>query len=143
MALVRPGNGPRVYDLAAALQHVAPRIALLDLTADRVGEGLFRQLVADPVVRTPGPERTAETVHRRVDSDSPRQPAPRGFEGGAAGPPSLAPAGGAGASPRSTEGLLPSPTAIARRHPSHFRSRQLPPREALPDHRERREQLVG
>ena len=64
-------RAPGLHDLAPALQHVATGVALLDLTADRVGQGLLRQL--------------SDASHSR------QQNAPEGFEGGAAGPPSLAP----------------------------------------------------
>ena len=77
---------PGLHHLAPALQHVAAGIALLDLTADRVSEGLLRQLPGDPLVRTPRPKRAAEAVRAATDLESLQQPPEHG--GPAAGRPS-------------------------------------------------------
>ena len=49
-------RAPGLHDLPPALRHVSPRMALLDLTADRVGQCLLRQLPVDSLVGTPRPE---------------------------------------------------------------------------------------
>ena len=50
-----------LHDLRSPLQHVASRVALLDLAADRVSQRLFRQLAVGPLVGAPGSERIIDS----------------------------------------------------------------------------------
>jgi len=53
VGLLDQEGSPDLHDFAPTLQHVAARVALLDLASDRVSQGLFRQLTVDLLVRTP------------------------------------------------------------------------------------------
>ena len=137
-----PVPGWSLVFLPAALQRVAPRIALLDLTADRVSQGLLGQLPVDPLVGTPRPERTAEaeagcnrssgrSAADRTPPPRPSSPESRGRLGLDPGLPVGRPAPGPQAPRWRGEPCAPCGTSSARTEPPRWPTPDRPPTTSL------------